>query len=69
MNNEESRCFFPQLKKVLKNRKIKLQRKIRILEATGTMVQYGCEAFALQKTEEDFLDVFKRNYLWIVLGT
>ena len=43
---------FSQLKKVWKNRKISLQTKIRIFEATVmTVVKYGSEAWALQKAE------------------
>ena len=39
--------FFSRLKKVWKNRKISLQTKIRILEATVmTVVKYGSEAWA-----------------------
>ena len=50
---------FSQLKKVWKNRKISLQTKIRILEATVmTVVKYGSEAWVLQKADEDLLDVF-----------
>ena len=33
------------------------------------MVKYGFEAWALQKADENVLDVFQRNCLWIVLGT
>ena len=33
------------------------------------MVKYGSEAWALRKADEDLLDVFQRNCLWIVLGT
>ena len=61
---------FSQLKKVWKNRKISLQTKIRILEATVmTVVKYGSEAWTLQKADENLLDVFQRNCLRIVLGT
>ena len=61
---------FSQLKKVWNNRKISLVTKIRILEATMmTVVKYGSDAWALQKTDENLLDVFQRNCLWIVLGT
>ena len=61
---------FPQLKKVWKNRKISLQTKSRILEATVmTVVQYGSEAWVLRKADENLLDVFRRNCLRIVLGT
>ena len=64
------RVFFSQLKKVWKNRKISMQTKIRILEATAmTVVKYGSEAWALQKADENLLDVFQRNCLRIVLGT
>ena len=34
-----------------------------------TVVKYASEAWALQKTDEDLLDVFQRNCLGIVLGT
>ena len=62
--------FFSQLKKVWKNRKISLQAKIRILEATEiTVVKYGSEAWALRKADENLLDVFQRNCLQIVPGT
>ena len=61
---------FSQLKKVWKNRKISLQNKIRILEATVmTVVKYGSEAWALRKADENLLDAFQRNCLRIVLGT
>ena len=61
---------FSQLKKVWKNRKISLQTKIRILEATVmTVVKYGSEAWTLRKADENLLDVFQRNCLRIVLGT
>jgi len=61
---------FSQLKKVWKNRKISLKTKIRISEATVmTVVKYGSEAWALQKADENLLDVFQRNCLRIVLGT
>ena len=33
-----------------------------------TVVKYGSEAWALQKAEEDLLNVFQRNCLRIVLG-
>ena len=33
------------------------------------VVKYGSEAWALQKADEDLLDVFHRNCLRIVLGT
>ena len=59
-----------QLKKVWKNEKISLQTKIRILEATVmTVVKYGSEAWALQKADENLLNVFQRKCLQIVLGT
>ena len=49
---------FSQLKKVWKNRKISLQTKIRILEATVmTVVKYGSEAWALRKSDENLLGV------------
>ena len=61
------RVFFSQLKKVWKNRKISLQTKIRILEATVmTVVKYGSEAWALRKADENLLDVFQRNCLRII---
>ena len=67
---DKAQGVFSQLKKVRKNRKISLQTKIRILEATVmTVVQYGSEAWALRKLEENLLDVFQRNCLRIVLGT
>ena len=57
-------------KKVWKNRKISMQTKIRILEATVmAVVKYGCEAWVLWKADEDLLDFFQRNRLRIVLGT
>ena len=34
-----------------------------------TEVKCGSEAWALQKVDEDLLDVFQRNCLWIVLRT
>ena len=40
------------------------------MEATvTTMVKYGSEAWLLRKTDEDLLEVFQSNCLWIVLGT
>ena len=49
---------FSQLKNVWKNRKISLQTKIRILEATVmTVVKYGFEAWVLRKADEDLPDV------------
>ena len=33
------------------------------------MVKYSSEVCALQKTEQELLDVFQRNYLQIVLYT
>ena len=61
---------FSQLKKVCKNRKIGVQTKIRILEATVmTVVKYGSESWVLQKEDKDLLDVSQRNCLRIVLGT
>ena len=33
------------------------------------MVKYGSEAWALQKADENFIDVFQRHCLQIVLGT
>ena len=61
---------FSQLIKVWKNRKISLQTKIRILEATEmTVVKYGSEAWALRKADEILLDVFQRTCLGIVSGT
>ena len=57
------------VKKVWKNRKISLQTKIRILEATVmTVVKYGSEAWVLRKAGENLLDIFQRNCLRIVLG-
>ena len=35
----------------------------------GTLPWYGSEAWTLWKTEEDLLDGFQRNCLWLVLGT
>jgi hypothetical protein len=62
--------FFSQLKKSWKNRKLNLRTKIRILEATVmTIVKYGPEVWMLRKTDEDFLDVFQKNCLPIVLDT
>ena len=62
--------FFSQLKKVLKNRRIILQTKIKILEAiVMTVVKYGSEAWALRKADENLLDIFQRTCLWIVLRT
>ena len=61
---------FFTVKNVWKNRKISLQTKIRILEATVmTVVKYVSEAWALQKADENLLDVFQRNCLQIVLDT
>jgi hypothetical protein len=61
---------FSQLEKVWKNKKISLQTKIRILEATlMTVVKYGYEAWALRTADEALLDIFQRNCLRIVLGT
>jgi len=34
-----------------------------------TVARYGSEAWALQKVDEDFLEVFQRNCLRIVQGT
>ena len=57
-------------KRVWKNRKMSLQTKIRILEATVmTVVKYGNEARAFRKVDKNLLGVFKRNCLLIVLGT
>ena len=61
---------FSLLKKVWKIWEISLKTKIRRLEATAmTVVKYGSEAWALQKADENSLDVFQRNCLHIVLGT
>ena len=57
--------FHSNKKKLCKNRKISLQTKIRILEATA----YGSEARALRKANKKLLDVFQRNCLRIVPGT
>ena len=66
----KAQSVFSQLKKVWKNRKISLQTKIRILEATVmTVVKYGSEAWGLRKADENLLNVFQRNCLRIVLGT
>ena len=66
----KARGVFFTFKKVWKSRKISLQTKIRILEATVmTVVKYGSEAWALRTADEDLLDVFLRNCLRIVLGT
>ena len=47
-----------------------LKTRIRILEGTVmTVVKYGSEAWALQKVDEDLLDVFQRNCLWYSLGS
>ena len=47
-----------------------LQIKVTILEATvNTAVKHGSEAWALQRADEDLLDVFQGNCLWIVLVT
>ena len=52
-----------------KNNKLSLQTKIRILEATMmAMVNYGSEAWKLQKANEDLLYAFQRNCLQVVLG-
>ena len=62
--------FFSQLKKARKNRKIILQTKIRILEATLlTVVKFGSEAWALRKADEHWLDVCQRNFIRIFLGS
>ena len=54
--------IFSPLKRVWTNRKIILQTKIRILEATViTVVKNGSEAWAHRKADEDLLDVFQRN--------
>ena len=46
--------LFSQLKKVWKNRKISLQTKIGILEATVmTVVKYDSEAWTLRKADEE----------------
>ena len=51
-------------------RKMCLQAKIRILEATVmTVVKYDSKMWVLQKAEEDLLDVFQRHCLQIVFGT
>ena len=43
-------CFFSQLKKVWKNRKMSMQIKIKILKVTVmTVVKYGSNAWALRK--------------------
>ena len=66
----KAQVVFSQLKNVRKNRKIILQTKIRILEATVmTVDKYGSEEWALRKADENLLDVFQRNYLRIALGT
>ena len=50
--------------------KISLKTKIKISEATVmTVVKYDSVSWALQKTDEDLLDVFQRNCQQIVLGT
>ena len=47
-----------------------MRTKIIILNViVMTVVKYGSEVWALRKTEEDLLFVFKRNCLRIVLGT
>jgi len=62
-------CFH-SWKKVPENRKISLQTKIRVLEATKmTVVKYGSEVRALRKMKEDLLDLFQKYYLWIILVT
>ena len=33
------------------------------------MIKYGSEALVIRKADEDLLDIFHRNCLWIVLGT
>ena len=49
---------------------IRLQKKIRILEARViTVIKYGSEAWALRKVDENLLDFFQRNTLLIVIGT
>ena len=61
---------FSQLKQVWESRKISLQTKIRILEATMmTVVKYGSEAWLFRKADEALQDVFQKDYLRIVLGT
>ena len=52
-------AFFT-IKKVLKNRKISMQTKIRIME---------CTVMTMVKFDGDLQDVFQRNCLQIVLGT
>jgi len=49
----------------LEEKEHNVRTKIRILEAT-TVAKHGSESWALQKTEEDLLDIFKRNCLRIV---
>ena len=59
-----SGCLFT-VKDFWKNRKISLQTKIRILEATVmTVVKYGSEAWVLRKADEDLLDVFFERKLF-----
>ena len=56
--------------RVSKVRKIILQTKIRILDATVmTVVKYNSETLLLQKADEDLLDVLQRNCLRIFPGT
>ena len=61
--------LFSKLTKGWKNRKISLQTTIEILGGSEmTVVKYGSEAWALQKADEDLLDVFQRNSWRIILG-
>ena len=39
-----------------------------VVKYSGPVVKYGSEALALRKADEDLLDVFQRNCLWVVLG-
>jgi len=61
-------CSF-KVKNVWKNKKISVQTKTRILEATMmTVIKYGSEAWALRKADEDLLDVVQRNCSLIAVG-
>ena len=61
-------CFFP-LKKKFKKKKISLQTLTRILEATVVkVVKHDSKTWVLWNTEENLLDVFKKNCLRIILG-
>ena len=68
--NSQGPCFLIQLKKSLEEQEDKSVTRIRILEATMmTVVKYDSGAWALRKTEEDFLEIFPRYCPQTVLGS